>query len=1535
MAVDETRFIRGDEARRLREPGQSIIENPGVLERAREVEEGIPAPSPVVDNTPTADGDTPADTRDAARRDAEAEIDRNPPEEGDQGRSPDPRVSADEAGTGSGATFPQEGSDARREQPQPDAEREARPAARPFPPHFFAELEHQAFYHDIILYIEGQEVSDYLVGTLSVTYGLGSSPNKCEFKLDNAGHKFTLTPENLQEELFRTPEQTRGLGNAFDYAETAKKAIFDRKKDVGHNPVDPVSGGRRLPLHHWSTIFHKNDSIRAWIHNPASERDEWIPVFTGYVVNAPISEDYITGENTISVTCQDIRYLMQKMRVNTNSVLAVLPGQQATTAADPTNTQPFTGLRIFQPQSNQQFNRSFFVDLIATSMYDNPWSVLSFRGLVAALTFLDNSQDLVRAQEGTVTARINASRQQDIRQLGRDISSLAQRVDRDGESSLSESELARYNRLKNDLLQRGSTVEQAISGTAPDLPEAGSVSETPASAGAGSSSPSVTSGGPADPPGTGDSGGPGGGTGGAAEAQRIERAAAPPRGAGRIGRFRRGVFTLRTRVDGSIYPPQGSSATTIQSFWLNWYNLCLFGSPERIEIEETTFAPTNHGRRRATPIEVRDGPLNHAIEKRRYWREHEVHQAGAGTKREGLWQSDTQAVHMIMPSRRAPTADLIFRARIIDQSNVSQNLNWTNRLSLLSDACDRVDYRFWVSGTGDLIFEFAQYDFDPRDYGPYQEVLTLDHHLLNESFDEEGGEVITAVVANGSYVGLENVPDGQLTEFIPVSVGVWSPNLASRHGLNVRVKNYPQIVSRVRLNRLAMLEFQKMLAAADEYQIGVAFRPWLLLNKPIFNKYRERYALIDGIRWVLPITAGSVAGQNVPTCSLTLNYSRSLDEIGIPRFITGGPSQPMYYGERRGNTDSIVAAIARRTSTLRDAINQLRSSSTPVTVEQIRSLREQYSALIPESQSIHNVIDAALQPSDYEGRPAGEESSTSRALRSGSRQLQELDENAGSFSQEERDRRLRSINESVAEAEEAVREEGQDPGPQQDPDGFTRPDSGRSGVRSTIEPSEEPERAREGPPSEDDPCNPGNPDMFSSPVGRQQLVSVPIISRWNQRIRSLGTRRAREARLAFAHGRLQDPFRDISPTGIWQEQGDFPRTIISGFGWRPRGWAHKGADFPMRFEEPVYAVADGIVIASKDSGPISVRGMPPGDAVNGTIRILHKGGFVTFYRHLLGRLVNPGDLVKRNEQIATIGSASNNENPAALIGTHLHFETAVVSGSPPWDRWVGRDKRWRVLRGFSRRQILRRAGVSDDASNAEKRRALEAGSPQNPRDLGSTRVIGEYYQGARGISTISGELRDRFDLGFLRERRGEFRIPTTHLHYSPACLAADPFNGIQRRTSGDTTRTGSGKDPESSINLVTQEEYFQAHGLKGVPSVGKRKILASSFTPPEEVPPLPPEGTAPREADRINRNRQAIISQNETRAARLTASRASYDAQVDLFRGTPPPEECPPERYEGTVPRQAGEPLPEQTRITRSEAEAAYRPREGTSGEGS
>lgn len=103
--------------------------------------------------------------------------------------------------------------------------------------------------------------------------------------------------------------------------------------------------------------------------------------------------------------------------------------------------------------------------------------------------------------------------------------------------------------------------------------------------------------------------------------------------------------------------------------------------------------------------------------------------------------------------------------------------------------------------------------------------------------------------------------------------------------------------------------------------------------------------------------------------------------------------------------------------------------------------------------------------------------------------------------------------------------------------------------------------------------------------------------------------------------------------------------VTSPFG--PRGGeAHNGMDFGPPHGAPIYAFADGTVIASQDSG---VSGF------GGWVVMLHEidgREISTVYGHQDpgGNLVSDGDTVSAGEQIARVG------NSGYSTGPHLHFE---------------------------------------------------------------------------------------------------------------------------------------------------------------------------------------------------------------------------------------------------------------------------------------
>lgn len=100
----------------------------------------------------------------------------------------------------------------------------------------------------------------------------------------------------------------------------------------------------------------------------------------------------------------------------------------------------------------------------------------------------------------------------------------------------------------------------------------------------------------------------------------------------------------------------------------------------------------------------------------------------------------------------------------------------------------------------------------------------------------------------------------------------------------------------------------------------------------------------------------------------------------------------------------------------------------------------------------------------------------------------------------------------------------------------------------------------------------------------------------------------------------------------------------SGYGYRQDPVTgvqsvHRGVDFIAEEGAPIYAMADGVVTYSG----------PNGDYGN-MVEIEHGSGYRTRYAHNTANLVDVGELVEKNQMIATLGSTGKS------TGAHLHLE---------------------------------------------------------------------------------------------------------------------------------------------------------------------------------------------------------------------------------------------------------------------------------------
>lgn len=276
-----------------------------------------------------------------------------------------------------------------------------------------------------------------------------------------------------------------------------------------------------------------------------------------------------------------------------------------------------------------------------------------------------------------------------------------------------------------------------------------------------------------------------------------------------------------------------------------------------------------------------------------WYTDEEVTAIGAGTKPVdlNLYRGDVVAemspfsimnsfVHYLFPGNASAEGQELGIRNLIERGliNPQADTSWGNRLDLLIQCTETIDYKIQVNGMGDICFEFPMYDFTPNFFGKYAECFAIGDSIKSDDVNDEGeGNVVTCLKVGGAYRDIEkSTSEGKSNPVVAdqqYSVFIKSDYMACKYGIVVEEYSLPwsldvwpmtstdvsgkivdmDAIRRNTLISFGIVEFYKRIAAMSSMSIDMAFNPFLFPNRPLLNKLARRIGLTDNVQVSLAI----------------------------------------------------------------------------------------------------------------------------------------------------------------------------------------------------------------------------------------------------------------------------------------------------------------------------------------------------------------------------------------------------------------------------------------------------------------------------------------------------------------------------------------------------------------------------------------------------------------------------------------------------------------------------------------------------------
>jgi len=288
----------------------------------------------------------------------------------------------------------------------------------------------------------------------------------------------------------------------------------------------------------------------------------------------------------------------------------------------------------------------------------------------------------------------------------------------------------------------------------------------------------------------------------------------------------------------------------------------------------------------------------------------EVSAVGLGTRRnlDSPFCPLSGFVHFLRPAQGTGAASIIQTSAASASENLTQAPSYETRKSLIDKTCQALDYQFYVSPMGDLVFEVPNYNAFPIDFGStFQQAYTVSKDWISSTISEENTDVPTAYRFTGlTYEKkVEESHNSASIRHKKQWAYIW-PILARRVGvqqqdvtLSIPGVGDPALTStkfsgyladpQKQLEVYAIFYMQRQLGRMHTLMVKHPYRPYLLPNRPIWLVPRQRIGLPQSVSHTMSAPDGTCTTES------QLIYTREMFRDGTFRFVGGGQRQPIDY----------------------------------------------------------------------------------------------------------------------------------------------------------------------------------------------------------------------------------------------------------------------------------------------------------------------------------------------------------------------------------------------------------------------------------------------------------------------------------------------------------------------------------------------------------------------------------------------------------------------------------------------------------------